>query len=184
MAKPRIGLEHGTVRLVPYSPEWKALFNEEKHLLESILGDMVVGIEHIGSTAIPDMPSKPIIDIAVAVRGKEDIPRCVELLTTKGYAYKGEYGLPGRHFFIKGTLHTHHLHVVAQGCHHWDLWLLFRNYMREHGELASQYSALKRAMAEKFASDRDSYTKSKGAFIGKTLEGAMTNSKSDRMDSD
>lgn len=167
-----IGLDHNSVKLVPFSPEWKNLFEEEKQALFSTLAGCLLEVEHIGSTAIPNMPAKPIIDIAATVKNEGDIEKCIKPLTDTGYEYKGEYGLPGRHFFIKGKPSTHHLHVVVSGSHHWELWLLFRDYLIQHKHPAHEYSVVKQALAKKYARDRDSYTKNKGDFIVAVLKQA------------
>ena len=97
-----IGLPRGTVKLVPYSSEWESLFAEEERLLRSSIGAYVVDIQHVGSTAIPGLEAKPIIDIAVALRRLEDVEKCVELMERLGYEYDEEH--PDRHFFVKGCL--------------------------------------------------------------------------------
>lgn len=167
-----IGLDHKSVKLVPFSTEWKDLFEEEEKIIRSTLGERVLLIEHIGSTAIPGIVAKPIIDIAATVPDESDIEKCVQPLVDAGYEYKGEYGLPGRHFFIKGVPSTHHLHVVVSGSHHWKSWLLFRDYLIEHPELANDYSAEKQELAATHASDREGYTMAKGSFIVQVLEQA------------
>lgn len=167
-----LGLERGTVRLAPFSKEWKRLYGKERKLLCSLLDGIMVAIEHIGSTAIPNIPAKPIIDIAIALKSADGIQRCIEILPKHGYEYRGEYGLPGRHFFTKNS--THHLHVVVQGCPHWDRWLVFRDYLTQNAQSADDYSKLKQKLAEEFAKDRDTYTKSKGGFIVATVDRAQT----------
>jgi GrpB-like predicted nucleotidyltransferase (UPF0157 family) len=167
-----IGLDHSKVELAPYSAKWIELFAAEQESLQSALGDLVLEIQHIGSTAIPGMAAKPIIDIAATIPNIDEIEKCVQPLEGVGYEHKGEYGLPGRHFFIKGKPSTHHLHIVEKGSHHWDLWLLFRDYLIEHDVPADKYSEMKQRLADKFASDRSAYTANKGDFIRKVLEEA------------
>lgn len=160
-----VGLEHGTVRLVSYSPAWHILFEREKKTLLVALQGRVLKLEHIGSTSIPDMEAKPIIDMAAAFASLEVIQQCIGPLAAIGYEYKGEYGLPGRHFFVKGMPHTHYLHLVAQDSEHWAAWLIFRDYLTERREIAAEYALLKKSLAEEYKSDRDAYTKAKGDFI-------------------
>lgn len=174
MSRPmsKIGLEHGTVRLFPHSRQWNAFYEDERDGLLAALGSHILAIQHIGSTAIPDMPAKPIIDIAASVGGEDEVPACIQPLATRGYEYKGEYGLPGRHFFVKGTPHTHYLHVVASTSQHWRSWMLFRDYLTSTPDLAAEYAELKKRLAEEHSSDRNSYTKAKGTFIEKALRQA------------
>lgn len=167
-----VGLEQGTVRLVSYSPAWHILFEREKKTLLVALRGIVLKIEHIGSTSIPDMEAKPIIDIAASIPTLDIIQKCVPPLAAVGYDYKGEYGLPGRHFFTKGTPHTHYLHVIEQGSDHWTSWLMFRDYLTAHKDIAAEYSRLKRDLAKAYQLDRDAYTKAKGEFISRTVERA------------
>lgn len=167
-----IGLEHGTVKLVPYSADWPRQFDEEKKLLSEAMGTLCLTIEHIGSTAIPGIEAKPIIDIAAMISSLEDVDKCVEVLTKAGYEYKGEYGLPGRHFFVKGAPVTHHLHVVASGSDHWDSWLFFRDHLRAETDISKAYADIKHELAESYAQDRNAYTRNKGDFIVRTLREA------------
>lgn len=167
-----VGLERGTVRLVSYSPAWHVLFEREKKTLLIALRGIVLKIEHIGSTSIPDMEAKPIIDMAATIPSIDIVPKCVQPLAAVGYEYKGEYGLPGRHFFTKGSPHTHYLHVVAQGSDHWTSWVLFRDYVTVHKDVAAEYSQLKRDLAKTYHSNRDAYTKAKSEFISMITERA------------
>lgn len=160
-----VGLERGTVRLISYSPAWHTLFEREKKTLLIALQGIVLRIEHIGSTSIPDMEAKPIIDMAAAIPSLDIVQNCIEPLAAVGYEYKGEYGLPGRHFFTKGSPHTHYLHVVMKSSDHWNAWLTFRDYVTANKQVAAEYSALKRDLAKAYQSDREAYTKAKSEFI-------------------
>jgi len=171
----KIGLENGTVRLFPHSKEWEAFYDRERDGLLAVLGDHILTIQHIGSTAIPDMPAKPIIDIAASVESEDRVPSCIQPLASLGYEYKGEYGLPGRHFFVKGNPHTHYLHVVSSSSAHWRSWLLFRDYLTSTPALAAEYAELKQRLALQHSSDRNAYTKAKGTFIERALREAEEN---------
>ena len=166
-----IGLQRGTVKLVPYSPEWPRLFAQEERLLRASIGAYVVDIQHVGSTAIPGMEAKPIIDIAVALRRLEDVEKCVEPLERLGYEYKGDEGHPGRHFFAKGdpSRRTHYLHMVEWNSASWKELLCFRDYLRQHKEVAEEYGRLKRELAQKSRGNRDLYTPGKAEFIESVL---------------
>mgnify|MGYP001095876825 CR=1 FL=1 len=106
-----IGLEERTVKLAPYATEWKRLFEKEKALLQAAIGNHVLDIQHVGSTAIPGMIAKPLIDIGVAVESFEEATVCIQPVERLGYEYRGEYGIPRRHFFVKGDPRTHHIHM-------------------------------------------------------------------------
>lgn len=167
-----VGLEQGTVRLVSYSPAWHILFEREKKTLLITLHGIVLKIEHIGSTSIPDMEAKPIIDIAAALPSLDAVVKCIQPLAAAGYEYKGEYGLSGRHFFAKGSPHTHYLHVVTLESDYWTDWLTFRDFVTAHKEIADEYSVLKRNLAKVYQSDRDAYTRAKSEFISRIVRQA------------
>ena len=99
-----IGLQRGSVKLFPYSVEWQSLFAEEERVLRASIGTYVMDIQHVGSTAIPGLEAKPIIDIAVAVRRLEDVERCIKPLECLGYEYRADEGHPGRFFFAEKEL--------------------------------------------------------------------------------
>lgn len=165
-----LGLERESVRVVPYSPEWPRLFEQERRLLESAFGGRALSFEHVGSTSVPGLAAKPIIDVMAAVRDLGDVGPCVGPLAAAGYTYKGENGLPGRHYFTKGApLRTYHLHVVTPDSAHWREHLLFRDYLRAHPEAAGEYARLKTELARRFARDRGAYTEAKAPFIRRVI---------------
>jgi len=173
-SKSVLGLEEGIVNLVQYSPEWQKSFEEEKSILQSTLGQIIKDIQHIGSTAIPNLMAKPIIDIGIAIENIQDVQKCVEPLKNLGYEYKGEFNLPGRHFFIKGNPRTHHIHIVEQQSNHWKIWILFRDYLRNHEEIAKEYESLKIELAKKYKHNRQAYIKEKAPFIEKVVKMALS----------
>jgi len=164
-----IGLQSGTVKLTPYSRLWAAKFSSEKQRLSKHLGKARHRIEHIGSTAVPGLDAKPIIDIAVLIPSFRRLALWVRHFEKAGYTYKGEYGLPGRHFFIRGSPVTHHLHLVEKGSTHWNNWILFRDYLLTHPAEARRYGEFKKRLASRFASNRDSYTRAKTPFIARLM---------------
>src|SRR5215213_5257192 len=107
-----LGLPKDIVRLVPHTELWHQLFAEEEARLREAIDEQSVAIEHVGSTAICGLSAKPVIDIAVAIREIADAEKCVMPLESIGYEYRGEFGIPGRHYFVKGAPRTHHLHMV------------------------------------------------------------------------
>ncbi len=167
-----LGLPEGKVFLSAYNKSWSRLFRSERDRLRRVLGRRIREVEHVGSTSVPGLCAKPVLDLAIAIKDVSKIMRLVKPLEKIGYEYKGEYGLPGRHFFVRGEPVTHHLHFVESGSDHWRVWLLFRDYLRRHPSEAARYEKFKRAKARKYASDRAAYTGSKSAFVEKMLRKA------------
>ena len=158
------------VEIVPYDPRWPSLFERERQVIESAINPYVREIQHVGSTAVPGLAAKPVLDIMVGVRTLEDAPACVEGLTGIGYEYVPEFEeqLPWRRFFRK--LHegrrTHQIHLVERSDREWwDRHIAFRDYLRLHSEAAREYGRLKQDLAERFRDDRDIYTDAKTDFI-------------------
>jgi GrpB-like predicted nucleotidyltransferase (UPF0157 family) len=167
-----IGLQAGLVKLDPYSSQWAARYSSEKRRLLRVLGTARCQIEHIGSTAVPGLDAKPIIDIALMIPTFRRRQLWIRRLEKGGYTYKGEYGLSGRHFFTRGTPVTHHLHLVEKGSVHWDNWILFRDYLLAHPLEAKRYCVFKKQLASRFAEDREAYTREKTPFINRLLSRA------------
>jgi L-amino acid N-acyltransferase YncA/GrpB-like predicted nucleotidyltransferase (UPF0157 family) len=160
--------------IVPYNPDWPRMFEEEKkHLFDCLPHEVIKRIEHFGSTAIPNLSAKPIIDILVEVTSLEKTRNViVPILTAQGYDYfwrptHGDDGPPFYAWFIKrDTLgnRTHHIHMVESNFEHWDR-LFFRDYLIEHLYLVKEYQQLKLHLAENFPNDRVAYTTAKTKFI-------------------
>jgi GrpB-like predicted nucleotidyltransferase (UPF0157 family) len=165
------------VIIVESNPLWPILFEQEAARIWQVLGnDIVVAIEHIGSTAVPGLAAKPIIDLMVGVNSPEIAPTVVPLLEAIGYVYWRENPHPERMFFVKGmppfgVQRTHHLHIVEVYGEFWQR-LLFRDYLRSHPEEAQRYEALKRDLAKRFHTDRESYTNGKSEYIESVMEKA------------
>lgn len=157
------------VIIVEYNPRWPALYQEEKERILGLIGHRVVTIEHVGSTAVPGLGAKPIIDITIAVHHLTDAEECIEPLTSIGYEYhaEGEAGFPERRFLDKkpSGASTHHLHMVELTSDFWERHLLFRDFLRAHPEVAGQYYRLKQELAARYGEDRDGYTEAKTLFI-------------------
>jgi len=165
-----IGLEKGIVRLASYSPEWKNIFEQEKKLLQSSIGSYIIEIQHIGSTSIPGMVAKPIIDIGIAVERFEEGVVCIKPMENLGYIYNGENGIPRRHYFDKGDPTAYHLHMLEQDSDEWKKHITFRDFLRNNEEAAKEYARLKQQLAVKFRHDRLSYTNGKSEFIKHILK--------------
>jgi len=165
-----LGLPKGTVKLEPHSERWRQLFDEEAARIRAAIGEVVATIEHIGSTSIGGIAAKPIIDIAVGVEKIADGARCVRPLENTGYEYRGEHGIAGRFYFVKGEPRSHHLHMVEMGSDFWRSHLLFRDYLRENQTIAEEYENLKKELAKRYAENREAYSNGKAAFIENVLK--------------
>ena len=160
-----LGLQSGQLQLSPYETNWPLLFLAEKEQLFASLGNDILDIQHIGSTSIPGMPAKPILDISVAVINFEEAVICIPLMEQLGYTYKGEHGITRRHYFVKGAPPTHHLHMLEMASEEWKSHLLFRDSLRRNPKTAGAYASLKQTLATQFATDREAYQSGKGNFI-------------------
>ena len=172
-----IGLPKGLVQLVPYTAEWIRLFEAEKARLQAAIGKHVLDIQHVGSTAIPGMIAKPIIDIGIAVEDFEEARVCIQSVQSLGYEYRGEQGIPRRHYFVKGDPRTHHIHMNEVGSRDWEDQVLFRDYLVGHPQLAKEYAALKKELAERHPMDREAFQVGKARFIEWVLEMARSESR-------
>lgn len=159
------------VVIVPYSEAWPRRFAAECGRLRAALPFPGVCIEHIGSTSVPGLAAKPILDLAVALPPSQALLSAVDPLVSLGYRHRGEYGLPGREFFTLGEPATIHVHVVAEGSPHWTAWLRFRDALRGDAALRDRYAALKSGLAIRHAGNRPAYTAAKTEFILSVLAG-------------
>lgn len=169
--------------IAPYDPAWPELFRQEKeHLLCCLPKDLVRRVEHFGSTAVPGLAAKPIVDMLVEVTDLEATKvRIAPLLEAQGYDYfwrptHGDDGPPFYAWFIKRNpqtgARTHHIHMVeSHFSEHWDR-LLFRDYLIERSEVAREYEALKLRLASASKNDRVAYTRGKTDFIAAVPEQA------------
>jgi GrpB-like predicted nucleotidyltransferase (UPF0157 family) len=177
----RVGGEE--IAISPYDPRWPESFRHEKTHLQSCLPkDLVRRIEHFGSTAVPGLAAKPIVDMLVEVTDLQSArTRIAPVLESQGYDYfwrptYGDDGEPFYAWFIKRDprtgARTHHLHMVERDfAEHWDR-LLFRDYLIEHPEVAQEYEALKFRLASASPHDRVAYTRSKTEFVVRVTEQA------------
>ena len=155
--------------VIPHDENWQELFSLEKERLTELLGDHVLSIHHIGSTAIPNIKAKPIIDILVEVKNIEKMDEFNDPMIQEGYQPRGEHGIPRRRYFVKskGVIHTHHLHMFQTGNPEIERHLSFRDYLIAHPEEAQTYSNLKVELARKYPEDSPRYTTGKDEFIKK-----------------
>ena len=164
----------GDIVVVEYDPSWPARYERERASIVEALDDVMEGIaaiEHVGSTAVPGLAAKPIIDIIVGVRELPVVERCVQPLESLGYEYRGELfpGIPGRYYFPKGNPRSHQLHMVEHRSEFWQRHILFRDLLRERPAVAREYEALKRELAVQYRTDRLAYTEAKTPFIESAL---------------
>ena len=155
------------VEVLPYNPSWQALYRAEALRLRPTLGENLVGLHHMGSTAVLGLAAKPTIDILMVVRSHVDLDSKTEAIEALGYQAKGENGISGRRYFqrLDGEVHLFHLHAYQEG--HPDIrrHLNFRDYLRAHPETAQAYADLKRTLAAQFTWEPKCYTQGKTDFI-------------------
>lgn len=140
------------------------MFEEERSHLDVVFGGRAAAIEHVGSTSVPGLCAKPIVDILVGLRELSLSDAEIGGMERLAYEYLGEFGLPGRLYFRKGEPRTHHVHVVAYGGDHWERHLAFRDALRSNPEERRRYDELKRRLAAE-GHPREAYTELKTPFI-------------------
>jgi GrpB-like predicted nucleotidyltransferase (UPF0157 family) len=165
------------VVIVEYDPNWVFLFEQEAARIRAVLdGGLITRIEHFGSTAVPGLAAKPIIDLLVGVRSLTEAKQVsVSQLEHLGYAYWFDNPDPQRMFFVKGlppnSPRTHHIHMVEPDSVLWER-LLFRDYLRKHSDEAADHAQMKYNLAQRFSSDREAYTTSKADYIESVMQKA------------
>jgi GrpB-like predicted nucleotidyltransferase (UPF0157 family) len=162
-----LGLHAGTVRVVPYDPAWADLFAAERRRLEEVLTTcgLSLRIEHTGSTAVPGLSAKPVLDMLAAWTDGEQRPALIDAFQRAGYVYRGEQGIPGRDFFRRGEPRQYHLHLAEVDSRFWSDHRAFRDYLRAHADVAAAYGLLKQTLAERHPTDRAAYIDGKTAFV-------------------
>ena len=159
------------ITISEYDPRWPSLFDEERAAIARALGD-VIAIEHMGSTAVPGLEAKPIVDVIASVARLVLSGEQIAALQRLGYEHLGACGIPGREYFQKRNPHEFNLHVVQHESSLWDHNLLFRDYLQAHPEEARRYGSLKRKLAHDAGHSLLLYSDRKGRFISRTLERA------------
>ena len=167
MTRELASLRMRAVVVTPYNPAWPAQFAAEAAVLRAELGDLALAIHHVGSTSVPGLAAKPVIDIMPTVRDIRAVDRHLSGMAALGYAPRGEYGLPGRRYFSKDSdgVRSHHVHMYAVDNPEVVRHLAFRDYLRAHPVVAQQYGDLKLALAQAHPADIDAYMDGKDAFI-------------------
>lgn len=167
------------IYLSDYDPNWPRLAKDEIARLQALFQsqDWVLDIQHIGSTAIPGLSAKPIIDIYIGARSIQDAQEAIEPIKNLGYQFWDENPNKEKLFFVKGmppfgSQRTHHIHIVEYKGNYWNARILFRDYMRSHPDEIACYALLKYKLAERFRNDREAYTDAKSDYITSTLKRA------------
>jgi GrpB-like predicted nucleotidyltransferase (UPF0157 family) len=159
--------EQRDVELVPHNPAWSRLASQESKRILAGLSFPINNIYHIGSTSVPGIKAKPILDFVLEVEDLDDVVENLASFTALGYQSKGEFGIPGRQFFTQDTEgeRSHHLHVFQKGHPDIERHLVFRDYLRANPDAAREYELLKEELAQRFPNASGSYTEAKSEFI-------------------
>ena len=156
--------------IAEHDPGWPALFERLAEPVRSAVAGLGAHVEHVGSTAVPGLAAKPIIDIDVVVRMAVDVPEAIERLRALGYLYQGDKGITGREAFLwPPGASVHHLYVVVEDGEPHRNHIGFRDRLRRDPCMAEEYAALKRGLADEHGADRLGYTEAKTAFVERTL---------------
>lgn len=168
-----IGLKRGTVKVTSYRKQWAKEFEKEKSRILEVCGNKVKAVEHIGSTSVPGLSAKPIIDIAVGINRLKDAKKLLPLLKKLDYYFYKDFQRQ-RLFVAKGPdeKRTHYLHVMRYKGAKWESDQLFRNYLRTHPKAVKEYSKLKEQLGKAHKEDRQSYSDGKNDFIKRVIEKA------------
>jgi len=159
-----------TVVIVEYDPDWSVQFEHVRSSVSGALGDVAIAIEHVGSTSVPGLAAKPILDIDVVVRTTDDVPNAIELLASIGYIHRGDLGIPGREAFdAPDTAYQQHLYLLVSESNPLREHIKLRNRLREDRDLVRQYAELKFRLAAEHGSNREAYTDAKTGFITRVL---------------
>ncbi|WP_409271062.1 GrpB family protein [Neobacillus sp. SCS-31] len=153
------------VRLSDWSENWVRMFEEESRFLKTVFGDVIINFEHFGSTSVPGLKAKPVVDMMTIVKDIEKVDSFNEKMAAIGYGVAGEWGIPGRRLFRKGGENrTHHIHFYQNGNLHIERHLIFRDYLRTHPEEAARYSIFKEGLAIRFTKTSE-YSPAKKSFV-------------------
>ena len=164
------------IDIVDYRVEWRETFADLKRVLVRTLGSLALGVEHVGSTAVPGLAAKSIIDLDVIIDTREVLQNVIAALSGLGYFHQGDIGIPGREAFGRESNNvprdgsgrswpTHHLYVCDKDNRELQRHLVFRDFLRAHPEYVEQYAQLKRSLARTHSEDREAYTEGKTQFI-------------------
>jgi GrpB-like predicted nucleotidyltransferase (UPF0157 family) len=158
-----------------YDPQWPLRFEELRARILAALGGLASAIEHVGSTAVPGLAAKPIVDMDVLLKSSSDFPDAVSRLSALGYCHQGDLGITGREAFRAPLADfAHHLYVCLPEFPQYRRHIAFRDHLRNHPQDAMAYAALKRQLAARFSLDREAYVLGKTQFVSAILERASS----------
>ena len=171
MPIPRAETPDTSLVIQDYDPSWPDAFLRLATRAAATLATLAVTVEHIGSTAVPGLAAKPIIDLDVVLASPTDLPEAIRLLARIGYRHEGDLGIVGREAFRSPAGEPrHHLYVLAAGANELRRHLAFRDALRASEDLRKEYAMLKRSLAMRYKDDRNAYTQAKSAFIASILK--------------
>jgi GrpB-like predicted nucleotidyltransferase (UPF0157 family) len=166
------------VIVLDYDPNWPELFQSLRKRIADALGNMAAAIEHVGSTAVPELAAKPIIDIDVLLASETMLPTAVERLASLGYIHQGNLGIAEREAFLAPANDPpHHLYVCPPCSAEFRRHMAFRDYLRAHPKDAKIYGDLKITLAERFREDRSAYNNAKSEFVTELTNRAIATQK-------
>lgn len=166
-----MALKRGVVELENNSESWKNDYEKEKKVLQEVLGDKIKEIHHVGSTSIPGLKAKPIIDILIAIENLDNIQEIEKILKKYDYSNRGHQGVEDRYFFAKGPedARSHYIHFVEKNNATYYNLVWFKKYLLDHPEYIQKYCELKQELAEKYTDERSKYTSGKSNFIQEVI---------------
>jgi GrpB-like predicted nucleotidyltransferase (UPF0157 family) len=171
-----LGLERHAVRLTAHDARWRVVYEQERGRLLRTLGHLVLGIEHIGSTEVPGLPAKPVIDLMIGVADTATRVMLIEPLQRAGYVHRDSDVISGRLHFKRDDAHglrTHQASVCAMGGVFWREHLAFRDTLRADAALREAYLRLEQSLAARYPDDRVACSDAKSEFVGAVLRGAV-----------
>jgi GrpB-like predicted nucleotidyltransferase (UPF0157 family) len=171
----RTATERSPLIVADYDEEWPNLFERIARPVRDAVADLGADVEHVGSTSVPGLAAKPVIDIDVVVPSSDEVPAAIERLQSLGYVYQGDKGIKGREAFMWPTgAERHHLYVVVAASQPHADHIAFRDYLRQHPDVVQEYAAVKRSLAQLHGGDRLAYTNAKADFIASVLQAARS----------
>ena len=161
------------VEVIDYQPSWQDLYKQEAIKLEQVLLEDLIGIHHIGSTSVPGLAAKPIIDLLIVLKRVEAVDKKTAAIEKLGYEAHGENGIAGRRYFQKGgDARTHHVHIFSEGHTAIKKHLVFRDYLQQHPDAMQAYGQLKKKLAQAYVRDIAAYMDGKANWINVTIRRA------------
>jgi GrpB-like predicted nucleotidyltransferase (UPF0157 family) len=174
-----LGLKYGTVALAHYDPDWAKAFGAEAARLRQVPLLAACAVEHVGSTAVPGLSAKPILDIAIGCPERLRVADVIMALESIGYQYRGDAGTAGGHVLVRETtpgVRTHHVHIVELDGDQWRTYLRLRDWLRVNAEARATYDRVKQELAANHQDDRRAYTTGKAQLIAALLHSAAADS--------